>query len=249
MSQKRKLWSQESMEAAVQSVQEGKGLWEASCLCSVPAETLRWRVTGKVELDCRPGPLTVLYNPRGKGRNCSLPNTNGWHGVLTKEAVMYMVGAYVTKCKRRTGYWWFQGFKARHPNLTVRMPQPLSYARAFNSTKEVVNSQHPCLEVGRNQQRLACSVQSSRNCMSNAIARGMMLQMRSMSPGCESCTLVMQTVEFVQAIHLLVNQVPLKLRLALSPISFKRCWFCREFNWKKEELWIVKVCASLILKC
>ena len=143
-----------------------------------------------------------------------------------------MVGAYVTKCKRRTGHWWFQGFKARHPNQTVRMPQPLSYARAFNSTKEVVNSQHPCLEVGRNQQRLACSVQSSRNCMSNAIARGMMLQMRSMSPGCESCTLVMQTVEFVQAIHLLVNRVPLKLRLALSPISFKRCWFC---NWKKEE--------------
>ena len=139
---------------------------------------------------------------------------------LTKEAVM---GAYATKCKRRTGHWWFQGFKARHPNLTVRMPQPLSYARAFNSTKEVVNSQHPCLEVGRNQQRLACSVQSRRNCMSNAIARGMMLQMRSMSPGCESCTLVMQTVEFVQAIHLLVNRVPLKLRLALSPISFKRC--------------------------
>ena len=129
-----------------------------------------------------------------------------------------MVGPYVTKCKRRTGHCWFQGFKARHPNLTVRMPQPLSYARAFNSTKEVVNSQHPCLEVGRNQQRLACSVQSSRNCMSNAIARGMMLQMRSMSPGCESCTLVMQTVEFVQAIHLLVNRVPLKLRLALSPI-------------------------------
>ena len=71
---------------------------------------------------------------------------------LTKEVVMYMVGAYVTKCKRRTGHWWFQGFKARHPNLTVRMPQPLSYARAFNPTKEVVNSQHPCLEVGRNQQ-------------------------------------------------------------------------------------------------
>ena len=62
---------------------------------------------------------------------------------LTKEAVMCMVGAYVTKCKRsnpfkdgKAGRWWFQSFKARHPNLTVHMPQPLSYARAL---KEVIN--------------------------------------------------------------------------------------------------------------
>ena len=48
---------------------------------------------------------------------------------------MYMVGAYVAKCNPfkdgKAGCWWF---KAWHPNLTVCMPQPLSYARA---TKEV----------------------------------------------------------------------------------------------------------------
>ena len=60
---------------------------------------------------------------------------------------MYMVGAYVAKCKQSNPFkdgkaarWWFQGFKARHPNLTVRMPQPLSYARALNSTKEVITN-------------------------------------------------------------------------------------------------------------
>ena len=61
---------------------------------------------------------------------------------LTKEAVMYMVGAYITEGKRsnpftdrKVGHWWFKRFKARHPNLTVRMPQSLSYARVLNSTK------------------------------------------------------------------------------------------------------------------
>ena len=49
MSQKCKQLSQESMEAAVQSVQEGKGLREASRLYNVPVETLMRSVTGKVE--------------------------------------------------------------------------------------------------------------------------------------------------------------------------------------------------------
>ena len=54
------------------------------------------------------------------------------------------------------------------------------------------------------------SPEQQKNCMSNAIARGMMLQMRSMSPSCKSCTLVMQTVEFVQAIHLHCNSSSFK---------------------------------------
>jgi hypothetical protein len=145
MSQKRKLWSQESMEAAVRSVHDGKGLREASRLYNVPVETLRRRVTGKVEMDCRPGPPTVLtLEEEGEIVRYLIQMADMGYG-LTKEAVLYMVGSYVTKCKRsnpfkdgKAGRYWFEGFKKRHPNLTVRMPQPLSYARALNSTKEVV---------------------------------------------------------------------------------------------------------------
>ena len=55
-----KLWSDESMAAAVQSVQEGKGLREAAKLYNVPVESLRRRVLGTVSVDCRPGPSTIL---------------------------------------------------------------------------------------------------------------------------------------------------------------------------------------------
>ena len=54
---KRKLWSEESMEAATKSVfDNGKGLREASRLYNVPVETLRRRVNGAVPLGCHPGP-------------------------------------------------------------------------------------------------------------------------------------------------------------------------------------------------
>ena len=57
---KRKLWADKSMVNAVKSVQEGKGLREASRLYSVLVETLRRRVTGVVEIVCRPGPHNIL---------------------------------------------------------------------------------------------------------------------------------------------------------------------------------------------
>ena len=41
-------------------MQEGKGLREASRLYNVLVETLRRRVTGVVEIVCRPGPHTIL---------------------------------------------------------------------------------------------------------------------------------------------------------------------------------------------
>ena len=47
------------MVNAVKSVQEGNGLREASRLY-VPVETFRRRVTGAVDVVCRPGPPTVL---------------------------------------------------------------------------------------------------------------------------------------------------------------------------------------------
>lgn len=58
---KRKLWTEESMEAATRSVlDENRSLREASRLYNIPFETLRRRVHGYVMPGCRPGPATVL---------------------------------------------------------------------------------------------------------------------------------------------------------------------------------------------
>ena len=63
MACKCKLWSPESMAAAVDSMlNHDTKLREAACAYNVPLETLRRRVNGSVTLDCRPGPSTILTN-------------------------------------------------------------------------------------------------------------------------------------------------------------------------------------------
>ena len=121
----RKLWSDESMRAAVESVNQGKGLREAGRLYNVPVETLRRRVTGKVDLDCRPGPATILTKEEEERIVHYLIQMADMGYGLTREAVMHMVYIIVEKCKRphpfkneKAGRWWFQGFKSWHPNLT-----------------------------------------------------------------------------------------------------------------------------------
>ena len=59
--QKRKLWSDQSMARAVDSVTADEiGLRESARLFGVPIETLRRRVIGSVEMDCKRGPTTIF---------------------------------------------------------------------------------------------------------------------------------------------------------------------------------------------
>ena len=89
MAQKRKFWTNESMRAAR--------------LYNVPVETLRRRVTGNVDIDCRPGPTTVLTKEEEETIvRYLIQMADMGYGLgfgLTKEAVMHMVYIIVEKCK------------------------------------------------------------------------------------------------------------------------------------------------------
>ena len=56
----RKLWTKESMAAAMKCVENSMGIREASRLYNLPYETLRCRTTHVVSLERTPGPSTVL---------------------------------------------------------------------------------------------------------------------------------------------------------------------------------------------
>ena len=121
-------------------------LRETARLYNVPIETLRRRVTGAVSMDCRPGPPTVLIkDEEDKLVQYLIQMADMGYG-LSREACMHMVGNFVSACKRsnpfkneKAGRWWFEGFKARHPILTIRKPQPLSYCRALCSNKDIIS--------------------------------------------------------------------------------------------------------------
>ena len=115
MAAKRKLWTNESMEAAYEAVIKCKGLREASRMHNVPVETLRRRVNGSVAVGCKPGPATILACKIAEKTGRKHPFKDG-----------------------KAGRGWFDGFKARHPNLSFRIPQSLAFARALSASEYVV---------------------------------------------------------------------------------------------------------------
>ena len=138
---KRKQWTAESMEEACNAVKnERMSPREASRKYNVPVETLRRRTTGLVSLDCRPGPHTVLTSEEEArlAEYCVTMVDMGFG--VTREDVIAIAYAIADKTGRdhpfkegHAGRGWYEGFMARQATLTLRAPQPLSYARAVSS--------------------------------------------------------------------------------------------------------------------
>ena len=145
MAMKRKQWSPYNMEQAFKAVKsESMGLREAARALNIPVETLRRRVVGSVDLDCRPGPTTVLTHEEARLAEYCVTMSDMGFG-LTREGVMAMAYSIVEKTGRshpfksgHAGRGWYEGFMSRQPTLTLRTPQPLSYARAVCANRDTI---------------------------------------------------------------------------------------------------------------
>lgn len=92
----RKLWSLESMVAAVRDVESG-GLREAAHAYNCPVEMLRRRTSGQVTLDCKSGPGTVLTREEEEAlaQYCMKRSETGFG--LGREDVMHVAFAIAEK--------------------------------------------------------------------------------------------------------------------------------------------------------
>jgi hypothetical protein len=141
----RKQWSQESMTAAVGAVnKEYSSLWAASRLYNVPIETER-RVSGQVDIECGPGPPTVLSkDEESRLEEYCIEMADRGFG-LSREDVMRFAYQIAEKMKKphpfqnnTAGRGWYEGFLSRHPRLSLRSSQPLSRCRAMCSNKDII---------------------------------------------------------------------------------------------------------------
>ena len=144
---KRKQWSVKSMRAVVKGVEKGMGLREAACLYNDLIEMLRRRAVVDVDIDCRPGPSIVL-TPCEEGRLAKYCVTMSDMGFgLSREDVMRRAFTIADKSGRShpfqnglAGRAWFDAFCSRHPHLTLRKPEPLSYVRAVSCSEEKISA-------------------------------------------------------------------------------------------------------------
>ena len=147
MSGKRKLWGEESIRKAVEYVQEGGGgLREAARLYGVPHETLRRRVSGQVEEGCRPGPCTVLTKSEELRLAKYVVDMADMGFGLSRNDIRSAAYKVAEACGKphpfhdeMAGRAWLDGFFKRHPNLTLRKPQPLSYNRAVSANVDTIS--------------------------------------------------------------------------------------------------------------
>uniref|UniRef100_A0A1X7TY21 HTH psq-type domain-containing protein n=1 Tax=Amphimedon queenslandica TaxID=400682 RepID=A0A1X7TY21_AMPQE len=142
MACKRKLWSQTAMEEAVKTViDEGSGLRQVARAYNMPVETLRRRVNGTVEVDC-----TEAWTRNKDMVYDYLVQMSEMGYGLSRETVMSIAYKVAGKLKKQhpftgesAGCSLLDGFRHRHPNITICPPLPLSYNRAVSANIDSVN--------------------------------------------------------------------------------------------------------------
>ena len=143
VARQRRQWDLESMIRAMNAVKvDGEALRKASREYGVPVATLQRRVDGLVAVDARPGPSTVLTREE-EDKLCQYCLDMGCG--LTIEDIKVVAYCIVAGSGRShpfkevsAGCDWYEGFVRRHPQLSLRKPEALLYARAKNANAKVV---------------------------------------------------------------------------------------------------------------
>ena len=142
-------YSPVSMEKAYEAVAAGKmSVRKAADEYGVPRSTLHDRVTGRVALKARSGVKRHLSDEEEASLveyliGCaSVGYAKSGKDVLA--IAQQMASTRDPKVEITRGWW--DSFRARHPEVTLRRAEPLSYARATASSPDTINNYFDLLE-------------------------------------------------------------------------------------------------------
>ena len=134
------------MKEAIAFIKEGNGLRHAARLHNVPVETLRRRVIGAVSSDCKPGPTTILTKEEEECLAHYVIEMADRGFGLQSEDLLRTAFTIVDRSGRphpfqngMAGRGWLEAFRRRHPEISFRTPQALSYSRAAGASKPAVD--------------------------------------------------------------------------------------------------------------
>lgn len=148
-----KIWSADSMYKAIKAVEEGASIRVAAEKYSVPKTSLHDRVSGKVDIDARPGPNAYLSFEEEEELASFLLQCAKIGYPHTKCQVLALVSRILhTKGidTTVTNGWW-ERFCKRHSQLTLKTAMPVSHARAAAADPEVLNKYFDILEQALRQ--------------------------------------------------------------------------------------------------
>ena len=142
-------WSDEAMQKAMTAVErEGASLRQASEMFAIPRSTLHDHVSGRIEHGALPGPNPYLTKEEEKELVSFLVQSAGIGYPHTRYQIMAIVqemleGKGIQAC---ISDGWWQRFRQRNPEITLRVAAPLSFARAMATDRDTLNSYYDLLE-------------------------------------------------------------------------------------------------------
>ncbi len=176
---KRKMWSDEDMDGALQEVESGvMTVRKASMTYGIPKSTLHDHVIGKVVAGARPGPTRYLDDEEEHELVRWLEGCSEVGCAKTVREVRAIVGAIVGKKHGvdsiTVSHGWWDRFRERHPHLTLRAGESLAYRRAASTSRETIDGYFDHLENVLRENKLS----ERPSLIFNADESGMPLQHR-----------------------------------------------------------------------
>ena len=127
---------------------EGSSIRRAALECGVPKSSLGDRISGRVLVDATCGPSTYL-SPREEAELVTFLSRCACIGYAkSRKEVLVLVQRVLDRrgLKKLVTNGWWESFRHRHPNLTLRTAVPLSLARARASDPEMLSRYFDLLE-------------------------------------------------------------------------------------------------------
>ena len=143
-----KTWTETRMDHALKAVADGKSIRQAAEEHGVPRSTLHDRVTGKVVPGTKSGPRKHLTSLEEEEfveflKHCSAIG----YGKTRKQAVSLVQEALDKKgTSTQVTLSWLKSFSRRHPDLTLRVGESVSHARAMGASPENLGRYFDLLE-------------------------------------------------------------------------------------------------------
>ena len=148
-SDKLKQWSSKRMAKAIDAVQkEHLSLRRAAEEFDIPKSTLHDRLIGKVQLGAQSGPPKYLTDQEEEELESFLCGCASVGYARSRQQVMELVQEVINRkgVKVVLSHGWWESFKRRHPNLSLRVAAPLSYARMVGSDPVIIDKYFDLLQ-------------------------------------------------------------------------------------------------------
>lgn len=147
-----KQWSKEDLKLACKALGDGWTIRRAAEEFGVPKSTLYDRVSGRISFGARSGPPRYLTDQEEKELVSFLIGCAKIGFAKSRKEVLVIVQSFIAKKQGKdtedvsvtTGWW--NSFRKRHPQLTVRTASRLSYVRAIAHDPDVFKNYFDLLE-------------------------------------------------------------------------------------------------------